>query len=64
MLSQMDNSEKAEYLVGIEWIHTRPLSEAIKERGFFGNQNTVCQPTSKRWDFTISRLKQPFGVKD
>ncbi len=56
------NDESAEYLVGVDWIQTRPLNQAVHEKGFFGNQNTVCQPTSKKWDYTIERLKQIFGV--
>ena len=28
-----------EYLVRVEWIKTVPVNQAIKEKGFFGNQN-------------------------
>jgi hypothetical protein len=36
-----------EYLVRVEWIKTVPLEKAIKEKGFFGNQNSAAKPRSK-----------------
>jgi len=35
---------------------------AIKEKGFFGNQNSVARPTALKWDYTVQRLKKHFGV--
>jgi len=52
-----------EYLVGVDWIETVPVGEAIREKGFFGNQNTVARPRSKKWDHTVERLKTRFGVE-
>ena len=49
--------------VGVEWIKTFDLKYALKERGFFGNQNTVAQPRSPKWDFTVKRLKILWGVE-
>lgn len=43
-----DNLEKAEYIVKVNWIKTVPEDKAVKELGFFGNQNTVCRPTSEK----------------
>ncbi len=57
------NDESAEYVVGIDWIQTRTLNQAVHEKGFFGNQNTVCQPTAKKWGYTVERLSQIFGVE-
>ena len=62
MTSKQD-PEKAEHLVRVEWIKTVPISEAISEKGFFGNQNSVAKPRSKKWPHTIERLKIRFGVK-
>jgi hypothetical protein len=59
-----DDDEKADYAVAVEWLHTVPLEEAIKEKGFFGNQNTVCQPSARKWTFTVQRLKEKFGIKE
>jgi hypothetical protein len=56
--------EKAEHFVRVRWLKTVPLSEAVKEKGFFGNQNSAAQPRAKRWQHTIDRLKQRFGVPD
>ena len=55
-----DDPEKAEHFVGVEWLQTVPVNEAIKGVGLFGNQNTVCQPTSPKWRHTVERLKAHF----
>ena len=62
MLHDIDNDELCEYVVGVRWLKHVPLSGAIHEVGFFGNQNTVCKPKTKKWDHTVERLKQRFGV--
>ena len=41
-----DDAENAEYLVRVKWLKTVPLPKAIKEKGFFANQLTVCKPKS------------------
>ena len=55
-----DDPEKAEYFVRVHWLDTVPENEAMKEAGFFGNQNTVCQPRTKKWRHTVDRLKTRF----
>lgn len=55
-----DDPEKAEYFVRVEWIDTVPESKAMNEVGLFGNQNTVCQPTTPKWRHTVERLKTYF----
>jgi len=57
-----DDPERSEYLVRVKWIKTVPLDKAVKEKGFFGNQNTVAKPTSPKWNYTVERLKERFGV--
>jgi Endonuclease NucS len=57
-----DDPEKSEYLVRVKWTKTVPLDKAIKEKGFFGNQNTVAKPTAPKWNYTVQRLKERFGV--
>ena len=37
-------------------------NQAIKEKGFFGNQNTVARPIAEKWKHTVERLKARFGV--
>jgi len=59
--SSADN-ETAEYLVPVRWLHTVPKSEAFSEVGLFGNQNTVCKPTTPKWSHTINRLKQAWHI--
>jgi hypothetical protein len=49
--------EKSEYFVPIEWLQTLALEQAIQEIGMFGNQNTVCRPTTPKWRQTVERLK-------
>lgn len=52
--------EKAEHFVRVKWLDTVPQSQAIGAVGFFGNQNTVCQPQSPKWRHTVERLKTHF----
>ena len=35
---------------------TGMAAEAVKEKGFFGNQNTVARPTTAAWGYTVDRL--------
>ena len=56
--------EQWEYVVGVEWIKTLPVSKAVKEKGFFGNQHTVAKPTARKWVHTVERLKKRFGVDE
>lgn len=53
-----------EYFVAVEWLQTVPIEQAIKEVGLFGNQNTVCRPTTPKWRWTIERLKERFPLFD
>lgn len=59
-----EDVERAEYLVRVRWLKTFSLEQAIKEKGFFGNQNTVARPTKPKWNFTVERLKERFGIKE
>jgi hypothetical protein len=56
--------DNVEYIVKVQWLKEVPVSQAVKERGFFGNQNVVAEPRDSKWPYTISRLKQHFGIKD
>ena len=57
-----DDPERAEYIVKVKWIKTLARSKAVKELGFFGNQNTVCRPTAEKWNFTVERLKKLWNI--
>ena len=56
--------EELEYFVRVQWLKTVPLEHAVKEVGFFGNQNTVARPRTSKWVHTVERLKQRFGIAD
>ena len=56
------SADLAQYVVKVEWIKAVQTSDAIKELGFFGNQNSVCRPTTEKWEFTIERLKKAWKV--
>ena len=58
-----DDPENAEYVVKVQWIKTVRVSEAVKELGFFGNQNSVCRPLADRWNYTVERLKKCWGLE-
>ena len=62
MSKDWDDPLKAEYLVRVKWLKTVPLNQGIREKGFFGNQNTVARPTSPAWVYTVQRLKEKFGI--
>ena len=59
-----DSPEKTENLVRVEWLKTVPVAEAVREKGFFGNQNSAAKPRAKRWIHTVERLKTRFGITD
>lgn len=60
----VDDPERCEYFVPVQWLHALPLADAIQEIGLFGNQNTVCKPTSAKWRTTVERLKVKFPEFD
>lgn len=55
--------EIAEYAVPVKWIYTVPTAKAFSETGLFGNQNTVCKPTTTKWRHTVDRLKVTWGIE-
>lgn len=59
----LNDPERCEYFVAIDWLHTVPLEQAVRETGMFGNQNTVCRPTTAKWRWTVDRLKERFPVQ-
>jgi hypothetical protein len=56
----LDDPERCEYFVPIRWLDTVPVEKAVQEVGMFGNQNTVCRPTTPLWRTTVERLKKHF----
>lgn len=59
-----DDPDKSEYFVRVHWLDTVPESKAVNEVGLFGNQNTVCQPSTPKWRHTVERLKTYFRKWD
>ena len=60
--SRTESDDNAEYLVKVKWIKTVDVKKAIKEAGFFGNQNTACRPSNDKWIFIIDRLKKAWSL--
>ena len=58
----VNEEDKAEYVVRIKWLRDEPVKKAKSEVGFFGNQNTVCRPTTEKWNHTVDRLKLLFNI--
>ncbi len=56
----LNDLENCEYFVPMEWAQTVPFEDAFQEVGLFGNQNTVCKPTTSKWSATVERLKTKF----
>ena len=53
-----DDPDRCEWFVPIRWAATVQLTKRFKEIGFFGNQNTVCRPTTPKWRSTVETLKR------
>jgi hypothetical protein len=47
----LTDPELCEYFVPIRWLQTVPLENAVRAIGLFGNQNTVCKPTTPKMAF-------------
>ena len=60
--SSMYDEEQGEYFVAVKWLKAVELHEAVREIGFFGNQNTVARPRAQSWNFTVERLKTVWQV--
>jgi hypothetical protein len=56
----VDDPDRCEYFVPVRWLQTVALDKAVHEIGLFGNQNTVCRPTTPKWRSTVERLKKAF----
>lgn len=54
----VSDEDRREYFVPVRWLHSVPLEEAVNDIGLFGNQNTVCKPTTPKWRTTVERLKE------
>lgn len=63
-LAENDDTDEAFYLVSVEWDKTVPKDKAIRETGFFGNQNSVCRPRTPKWNHTVSRLKTRLDIAE
>lgn len=59
----VDDPERIECVVRVKWLKTLPKNRAIYELGFFGNQNTVARPRDPKWNYTVERLKERFGIQ-
>lgn len=57
---QADDLDSCEYFVPVQWTETVDADHAFNEVGLFGNQNTVCKPTTPKWRHTVERLKEQF----
>ncbi len=55
-----DNPDTREYFVPVQWLDTLPIDRGVKGIGLFGNQNTVCKPTTPKWRSTVEYLKIKF----
>jgi len=68
VVKSLPDSEKPvdelEYYVRVEWNRTVPLDEAVKEKGFFGNQNSAARPKARKWTHTVERLKKRWAIED
>ncbi|WP_420613505.1 hypothetical protein [Candidatus Spongiisocius sp.] len=55
-----DDPERTEMVVPVEWYATRPVEEAVWEKGLFASQVTVCK---LRDENTIRTVESAFGLE-
>ena len=60
----VEDADRCEYFVPIDWLDTVPIENAVDEIGLFGNQNTACKPKTPKWRTTVERLKHSFSKFD
>lgn len=53
----VEDEERCEYFVPMQWLETKPLDQAVQKIGMFGNQNTICKPQAQKWRSTVDSLK-------
>lgn len=63
-LYKSDEPENAEFVVKIQWIYTVDEDNAVREPGFFANQNSASKPSSPKWIDTVNRLKQIWNISE
>ena len=51
------DGDQMDYFVPIRWLDHVVIDHGANEVGLFGNQNTVCGPTTPKWRTTVGRLK-------
>lgn len=56
----LDDPDRCEYFVPVQWLQTVPLENAVQEIGLFGSTHSVCKPTTPKWRSTVERLKEKF----
>ncbi len=56
----VEDDQTCEYFVPVKWLQTVPVEHAVQEIGMFGNQNSICKPTTPKWRQTVDRLKEHF----
>ena len=54
-----DDPEVTEKVVPVEWLATRPIEQALREKGLFASQVTVCK---LRDEHTIITVESAFGL--
>jgi hypothetical protein len=57
------DDDTREYFVGVKWLHVETLDSAVKQTGFFGNQNSVCRPRVAKWAHTVNSLKSRWKIE-
>ena len=61
-LSDVHGEDEADYFVPVKWLYQVDEFSAVNELGLFGNQNSVARPRTPKWDFTVKRLKELWGI--
>ena len=57
-----DDPELTEMVVPVEWFATRPIEEAVREKGLFASQVTVCKLRDENTINTVKTVESAFGL--
>ncbi|MBW8310759.1 MAG: hypothetical protein K0M64_01880 [Rhizobium sp.] len=63
LLANLDDPGKSEQFVKVRWLATVAEDKAMRQPGFFGNQNSAAKPRAANWIATVAALQTAFNLE-
>ncbi|MBQ8928005.1 MAG: DUF91 domain-containing protein [Oscillospiraceae bacterium] len=63
-LHDANDSDLAEYVVKVRWVHTVDQAHAVRLSGGFSIQHSACKPLSPTWTYTVQKLRELWHLTD